>query len=108
MHCCRTLPPSQRLSTLIITISLWEEEFSTMKFCNLTEDLNNKLRQFTLKYSLPCKPTPPQIAIQKSSLERLLEDCEKPPVQKLQALEYNSGNSRKSVRQTGGPKPNTN
>ena len=43
----------------------------------MADDLHQKLHQLTLKYSLPCKPTPPQKAVQKSSLQRLLEECEK-------------------------------
>ena len=60
-----------------------------MEFCNLTRDLQEKLHQLTSKYSLPCKPTPPcvpQMPIQKSPLQRLLGESDRPQASKQRTL----------------------
>ena len=73
-----------------------------MKFCNLSQDLSEKLHQLTLKYSLPCKPDVPRRAIQKSPLQRLLEESERPQSikQRTPVQQNNSSIRKKSASQT--------
>ena len=73
-----------------------------MKFCNLSQDLSEKLHQLTLKYPLPCKPDVPRRAIQKSSLQRLLEESERPQSikQRTPVQQNNSSIRKNSASQT--------